>query len=70
MKTCARCGKIISREDGGPEIQGLSMTATLEARTPENIEYNNLQLGKYSDGQGGCAVSVCFECHIDLMLVR
>ena len=49
--------------DGGYKIDEIVVTSNL--CTPENIAYNNLQLGKYSDGKGECHVAICYECYID-----
>ena len=63
---CFKCGKEMDREDGGLTIKGITVTMTLdESATPETIKYNNEQLGKYSDGKGGCKVGTCYECYID-----
>ena len=76
---CFKCGREMDREDGQMTIKGICVDVTLQAETsapdsliitsnqstPENIAYNNLQLGKYSDGNGGCHVAICYECYID-----
>ena len=74
---CWKCKKEMDREDGNMTIQGIRIDVTLQdepsggiiitsnLRTPENIAYNNLQLGKYSDGKGECHVGICYECYID-----
>ena len=75
---CYKCGKEMDREDGNLTIQGIKVDVTLQEepsedcltivsnlRTPENIAYNNLQLGKYSNGNGECHVGICYECYID-----
>lgn len=78
---CFKCGKEMEREDGNMTIKGICVDVTLQdeisppdslvissnLRTPENIDYNNLQLGKYSDGNGECHVAICYECYIDGM---
>lgn len=65
---CFKCGKRISRDDGGVEKKGqevnLNIASYIEI-TPVDIEYLNRQLGKYSDGKGGCDVAICLECYID-----
>ena len=76
---CFKCGKEMDREDGNLTIEGIRVDVTLQDKispldslvitsnlhTPENIAYNNLQLGKYSDGKGECHVAICYECYID-----
>jgi hypothetical protein len=64
---CWKCGKEMDREDGGFTIKGVDVKVTLDAerKTPENIAYQNLQLGKYSDGHGESHVGICYECYID-----
>ena len=77
---CFKCSKEMGREDGGITLEGIrvdvilqdkeetisdSPVTTLKLRTPENIAYNNIQLGKYSDGKGECHVAICYECYID-----
>ena len=64
---CFKCGKETERDDGDHTIQGIKVDVTLEEpdRTPETIAYNNLQLGKYSNGDGECHLRICYECYID-----
>lgn len=64
---CFKCGKEMEREDGGATVKGLAVDITKDEsdRTQETIDYNNLQLGKYSDGNGECHVAICYECYID-----
>jgi len=76
---CWKCDKEMDREDGNMTIKGICVDVTLPTEispldsliptpnpsTPENIAYNNLQLGKYSDGNGECHVAICYECYID-----
>lgn len=77
---CYKCDKEMGREDGGSTLQGINVDVALQdhvsssplgavipsnLRTPENIAYYNLQLGKYSDGQGEAHVGICYECYID-----
>ena len=64
---CFKCSKEMDRADGGEIIKGIEVTFTIdsELKTDETIAYNNLQLGKYSDGSGGCHVAICYECYID-----
>jgi len=67
---CFKCGKEIDRDDNEKlVIEGVAVKVILDEgqRTPENITYYNRQLGKYSNGNGGCNVSTCFECYIDGM---
>jgi len=79
---CWKCDKEMGREDEGLSIKGICVDVTLQTEasppdsfiltsnlsTPETIAYNNLQLGKYSDGNGECHVSICYECYIDGLL--
>lgn len=65
---CRKCDKAMHRNDGNATtIVGIKVEITLTGKdnTSENIEYNNLQLGKYSDGNGECEVAICYECYID-----
>jgi len=62
---CFKCGKEMDREDGGPVVKGVMVTVGIDKQTPETMAYNNIQLGKYSDGKGGCQVGICYECWID-----
>ena len=66
-KRCFKCGKEMERADGNLTIRGLTVDITIEEpnRTQETIDHNNLQLGKYSDGNGECHVGICYECYID-----
>jgi len=64
---CFKCDKEMDREDGGYPIKGVDVKIVLDEpeRTPENIAYNNRQLGRYSNGKGECHVAICYECWID-----
>uniref|UniRef100_A0A6M3LTV2 Uncharacterized protein n=1 Tax=viral metagenome TaxID=1070528 RepID=A0A6M3LTV2_9ZZZZ len=64
---CFKCRKEMGREDGGPTLVGISMQVHLEnhPQEPATRDYNNHQLGKYSNGTGECDVAICFECYID-----
>ncbi len=64
---CYKCGKEMGRTDGGPIIAGVKVDVTMNAsdKTKKTIDYNNGQLGKYSDGNGECHVAICYECYID-----
>ena len=75
---CFKCDKEMDREGDGSTIKGVDIRVspppepTEEERQrgklvamQETIDYNNLQLGKYSDGNGGCHVGICYECYID-----
>ncbi len=77
---CWKCQKEMHREDGKEASPGIKfdismqdepskdcVTISSNLRTPENIAYNNLQLGKYSDGNGECHVAICYECYIDTL---
>ncbi len=69
---CWKCGKEMDRDlsinEEGSNFHGCDVRLHLESeemRTPEQIAYNNIQLGKYSDGKGECHVAICYECYID-----
>ena len=64
---CYKCSKEMDREDGGPTIKGIMVDVTIPEpeKTDETINYNNRQLGKYSNGHGECHVGICYECAID-----
>ena len=65
---CQKCNKEMGRAGiDDPTLIGLSMELKIEPplNTPENIAYYNKQVGKYSDGNGGCCVGICYECYID-----
>ena len=65
---CYKCGKEMENSNGkGYIFRGIDVNVTIEdnMKTPEQIEYNNLQLGKYSNGNGECHVAICYECYID-----
>jgi len=67
---CWKCGKKIDREDGGTTCKGIVVRVDLCLTNPTeaDIKYFNEQLGKYSDGSGGCEIVSCYECHIDRLL--
>lgn len=63
---CWKCSKEMDREDGGGTLSGVDVQVILDGEpTPADITYRNLQLGKYSDGNGVCHVGICYECYID-----
>lgn len=66
---CLKCEKEMARPEGdnGPIIAGINVRVRIipPETTPETIEYNNRQLGRYSDGNGECDVAICYECYID-----
>ena len=63
---CWKCDKELDRKDGGTIIKGKVVTVHNESNTTQaDIDYLNKQLGKYNDGNGGCDVAICYECHID-----
>ena len=63
---CFKCGKEMDRKNGSLTIKGWEVTIEPEINgTSETIDYRNTQLGRYSDGHGGCHVAICYECHID-----
>lgn len=69
---CDRCGKQMSREDGMDkfELSGVDVSIHLsdDVKTPENIEYYNKQMGRYSNGEGCCHLSLCIECWFDSLM--
>jgi len=69
---CSKCGKDLTNPDGDYEIKGITVDVTFGSfkSTPENVEYANRQLGKYSNGQGECHVAICYECYIDGLFNR
>lgn len=64
---CWKCGKEMGREGGRALLKGIEVQVkvALDPLFPEDIEYYNNQLGKYSNGNGECKVSICYECYID-----
>ena len=64
---CYKCGKEMDREDGGYVLKGKTVDTTIDEahKTRETIDYCNIQLGKYSDGNGECHLGICYECYID-----
>jgi len=69
---CWKCGKEMDRElgigDDVTNIRGYEFNLSLaddSSHNSEQIAYNNIQLGKYSDGKGECHVAICYECYID-----
>lgn len=64
---CWKCNKEMNNLRGDYTLKGVEVTVSLKGmqRTPENIEYINEQLGKYTDDNGGCKVAICYECYID-----
>ncbi len=77
---CGRClkdmerteGERVDQPGGGPTFLGRQIQWVLmpDQRTPENIAYNNRQLGRYADGNGECKVGLCYECEIDIQFGR
>ena len=67
---CWKCDKEMDREDGGTTLKGVEVTVkiSVEPITQADIDYYNEQLGKYSDGEGGCHVAICYECYTDVLL--
>jgi len=57
----------MARKDGGETIRGTVVELKYDKKNPkqEDIEYFNLQLGRFADGKGGCHVAICYECYID-----
>ena len=68
---CFKCGKDMDNPLGDFTLWGCSVNVSVNVSavspdaTPEDIAYANRQLGKYSDGKGGCNVATCYECYID-----
>ena len=64
---CYKCGKEMDREDGNLIVKGIDVNVCIEEsnKTKKTIDYNNVQLGKYSNGEGECHVAICYECYID-----
>ena len=64
---CLKCDKEMDREDGKFSMRGKTFDVDIpEAfKTKETIDYCNVQLGKYSDGNGECHIAICYECFID-----
>ena len=64
---CFKCGKEMDREYSLATLKGLEVDVkmNLDLVLPEDIDYYNQQLGKYSNGQGECHVFLCYECYID-----
>jgi len=64
---CFKCSKEMERADSNGTMKGIVVDVIIDKpnRTQETIAYNNLQLGKYSDGKGECHVGICYECYID-----
>ena len=64
---CYKCGKEMGRNDTGMTLKGIDVEVVMEVEDAATITYNNRQLGKYSNGCGGCHVAICYECYIDIM---
>jgi len=64
---CYKCRKEMGREDSRATLEGIviEVKMNLDPILPEDIDYYNKQLGKYSNGQGECKVGICYECYID-----
>lgn len=64
---CWKCGKEMDRESSRATVEGMlvEVKMSLDPVLPEDVEYYNQQLGKYSDGKGECKVGICYECYID-----
>lgn len=67
VKNCFKCGKEIWREQSKATLVGVEVEIkmALTPVLPEDIDYYNKQLGKYSNGKGECDVGICYECYID-----
>ena len=66
---CLKCGKETSRENNRVTLIGMyaKVKMNLDPTLPDDIDYYNQQLGKYSNGQGECEVCLCYECYLDGM---
>ena len=66
---CSKCGKNIDNPNGSYTIKGIVVKVGFGngQKTPENIDYANKQLGKYSNGEGECDIAICYECYIDTL---
>ena len=65
---CYQCDKRMDRDDDkATTIKGVVITVKCEK--PEDVDYMNAQLGRYSDGEGGCDVAICDECYIDTLFL-
>ena len=64
---CWKCNKEMGRGSSRALLKGIEVQVkvALDPILPEDIEYYDKQLGKYSNGNGGCEVSICYECYID-----
>lgn len=64
---CQKCGKEMGREDSRATLKGIviEVKMNLDPILPEDVDYYNKQLGKYSNGKGECNVAICYECYID-----
>ncbi len=66
---CFKCGKEMERENSRVTLKGIEVKVkvkiNLDPILPEDIDYYNSQLGKYSNGEGECDVAICYECYID-----
>jgi len=64
---CWKCGKEMARESNKKPLQGIDVKIKidLDPILPDDVDYYNKQLGKYSNGKGGCYVGICYECYID-----
>lgn len=57
----------MDRENSKGIIKGIEINIKidLDPILPEDIEYYNKQLGRYSNGKGECHIGICYECYID-----
>ena len=64
---CFKCGKEMDRDGDRLTLKGIEIRVETEPsqNAEDDIDYKNLQLGKYSDGKGECHVGICYECWID-----
>ena len=71
---CYRCDKDMARDDGF-DLRAVKVEIKVELTkskkdNKQTIDFNNSQLGKYSDGKGGCNIGLCYECYIDDLLSK
>ena len=64
---CWKCDKEMGRENSRETLGGIEVEVKMNLTPvlPDDIDYYNKQLGKYSDGKGECKVGICYECYID-----
>jgi len=60
-------GGVLVESQDKHTLKGIEVKVRIDEgrKFPSQIEYNNTQLGKYSDGNGECHVAICYECYLD-----